>query len=138
MALTAYNFVIEQGDDLAFTVTVRDDLGDPLNVVAFRMDVKKAKADTHPIWSFNTTGTSVTVDPDHTEAGEPEEDTGGDATVATNVVTVVIDKSFTFIPSVRTGGQFVYDGFAEFTDGTRRKIVTGNITVNESVTKWSV
>jgi hypothetical protein len=137
MALTAYNFTIEQGDDLSFTITVKDDLGAPMNVSAFRMDVKKNKSDLRPIWSFNTADTTVEIDPDLDESGPPEDDTGGDADVSTNVVTITIDRDFTFIPAVRVGGVFIYDGFAEFADGTRRKVITGTITVNESVTKWS-
>lgn len=138
--MESYNITLEQGDDIQFTLVYEDANGDPIDITGaqFRMDVKKTLADTNPIWSFNTADTDVTVDPDGEGGGSPETDTGGDSLIGgTNgVITIIIDRAFSYKPAVRAGGVFLFDGVLELADGKRRKILTGTITVNKSVTLW--
>jgi len=133
---TTYNIVVEQGDDIEFTITVTDGVN-PLPISAFRMDVKKQIADVTPLFSFNTTGLTIEIDPDGDIGEEPITDEDVEATTSSNVVTVSIDRSFTFLPAIKAGGQFLYDGFVEFVNGKRRKVLSGTIQVNKSVTQWS-
>src|SRR5690606_32361378 len=139
MALTQTNFTIEQGEDLVFTLKLEDSDGLPLPDLAdakFRMDVKKQPTDTHPVWAFQK-GAEVEVDYDGPE-GEPAElDTTDDVTInaETGEIHITVDRAFTFKPAVRGGGTFSYDAFLDRND-KRRKILTGTITVNKSVTIW--
>lgn len=139
MALTQTNFTIEQGEDLVFTLKLKDSDGLPLDLTdaKFRMDVKKQPTDTHPVWSFQTQGVEVEVDYDGPE-GEPAElDTTDDVTIKDEIgeIHITVDRAFTFKPAVRGGGTFSYDAFLD-RGGKRRKILTGTITVNKSVTIW--
>jgi signal-transduction protein with cAMP-binding, CBS, and nucleotidyltransferase domain len=129
------HFNHNQGETLTFSLTVTDDVGQPLPVLAFRMDVKKTLSDENPIYSFNSDGVSVVVDPDLSGSGVPEEDNLIDAVIVDNVVTVTLGPDFTFIPAVINGGKFLYDAYIELASG-RHQVLKGQYTVNAAVTRW--
>ena len=137
--MDATNFVMEQGDDLPIKITYKEGtLGSEvaLNLTtgySVRMDI------------VSETGTRLATF-NSADLPAPENDTTKEVTLGngTNNIVINVPRALT-LPSGAIGGElasnksvFKYDMFLRITSTDKqRKILTGTITVNPTVTRWS-
>lgn len=131
----AHNATWNQGEDLYFVVTYRED-GAPVDLTGWsaRMDLVKAGTPTGSpsvsLFSFNTDDDDPETDDEITMDAEgrividvSRSLTLGDGPLADDLVNAASAK-------------YKYDLFVRDTGGRQRKILDGEITVNRSVTRW--
>lgn len=142
MAAT-FNYVWEQGEDLVISAVYKQGPeGAPVAVdltgYSLRMDMRKINSDGLRVWTFNSD--DIVGEPDADESGETDNEVtlGADGSIE-----IVVSRSLSLpggsiFTELQLGTtQFVYDMFLRNPQNRQKKILTGVITVNKSVTLWS-
>lgn len=141
MAAT-YNYTWEQGEDLVIMAVYKEgpefapepvDLSD----YSLRMDMRKVNADGDRVWTFNSH--DIDDEPDADEPGEQDNEVtlGADGTIEIVVSRALTLPGGSVYEELKTGTtQFVYDMFLRNPQDRQKKILSGVITVNKSVTLW--
>jgi hypothetical protein len=148
MSTPTYNYEWEQGADLElrFLYKEGENVGDatPVDLTGYslRMDIRAGAVTGSRVWTFNSEDIAD-ADPD-TIGNQP--DTTHEATLnADGTIVILVPRALTLdggsIYQAMTGPSpvtvFPYDIFLRNGSGKQAKILSGNITVSASVTRWA-
>lgn len=142
MAAT-FNYVWEQGEDLIIRIVYKEGPeGAPVAVdltgYSLRMDMRKVNTDGIRVWTFNSDDIIGEPLADDVGAADNEITLGADGSieiVVSRLLTLPGGSIFTELQAGTT--QFVYDMFLRNPQDQQKKILTGVISINKSITLWS-
>lgn len=138
-----FNYIWEQGEDLIITAIYMEGPEDaPVAIdlstgYSLRMDMRKVNPDGLRVWTFNSADITDEPEADVSGAADNEITLGADGSiqiVVSRALTLPGGSIYTELQSGTT--QFVYDMFLRNPQNRQKKILSGIININKSVTLW--
>lgn len=142
MAAT-FNYTWEQGEDLVLQLVYKEGpVGTPVPVdltgYSLRMDMRKVNPEGLRVWTFNSDDIPAEPEADEIGEGDNEITLDSDGSIEIVVSRLLTLPGGSIYAELQTGiTQFVYDMFLRNPQNRQKKILTGVITVNKSITLWS-
>lgn len=137
-----HNYTWDQGEDLELSMTYKEGpVGAPvaidLTAYVLRMDIRKDMIDGALKWTFNSADLPGEPLVDETGPEDNEATLGPDGSI-----NILVPRSLTLpggalYDDIMAGAtSFVYDVFLRSPQNRQKKILSGVVTVNKSVTLW--
>lgn len=142
MAAT-YNYTWDQGEDLEISLVYKEGpAGSPtaVNLTNYqvRMDIRSVSVAGSRTWTFNSSDISGEPLADSVGVSDNEIVLGSDGSIKITVPRSLTLPGGSIYPLLENANSamFVYDVFLRNGSNKQKKIMTGAITVNRSVTLW--
>lgn len=130
MAIPSYNFVWQQGEDATISLTYKTTANVPVDLTGYSVRMDVADASKTLLYTFNSADLTDPVDTNK------EATLGGSA----GTINIVVPRSVTLGTGAlanNIGSALNFDVFLRDASNKQKKILTGTITIQPSVTQWA-